>query len=123
MSDLLVVDDEKEVAMPLIMYLEILGHQVRYAEDGQTALQVISEKFPDLIFLDIEMPRLNGPEMAYKLLIEDCGREQIPIIVLSGVTDLPKVAKQIGTPYFLSKPFSFDLLDTLLNRALKENRP
>src|ERR1700687_4722508 len=60
-SDLLVVDDDNDVALPLITYLEIQGHEVRYAEDGQAALHAISEKFPDLILLDIEMPRLTGP--------------------------------------------------------------
>jgi DNA-binding NtrC family response regulator len=122
-SDLLVVDDDRDIALPLIMFLEIQGHHVRYAENGLAALHAIGEKFPDLILLDIEMPHLSGPELAYRLLVEDCGREKIPILVLSGVADLPSVAKRIGTPYFLSKPFSLDELATLVNRALTDRAP
>lgn len=120
MANLLVVDDDKDVAEPLIMFLEIMGHQVRYSEDGLAALRSIRESFPELILLDVEMPRLTGPEMACRLLIEDCGREMIPILLLSGVSGLSEVARKIGTPYFLSKPYSIDELEVMLNRALIE---
>jgi CheY-like chemotaxis protein len=120
MADLLVVDDDPDVAEPLILFLNLQGHRVRYAEDGLAALKAVTEYFPDLILLDIEMPRLTGPEMAYRLLIEDCGRENIPLVVLSGVTDLPSVAGRIGTPYYLSKPFTFEAMQCLLDLALHE---
>ena len=120
---MLVVDDNREVAAPLIMLLEYEGHVVRYADDGDSGLLAVSDHFPDVIFLDIEMPKLNGPEMAYRLLIQDAGRENIPIIVLSGVANLEEVAEKIGTPYFLPKPFPLDKLELLFERALKERRP
>jgi DNA-binding NtrC family response regulator len=123
MADVLVVDDNHEVVAPLILFLEYEGHKVRYADSGETGLTAIEERFPDLIFLDIEMPKLNGPEMAYRLIIEDCGRELIPIIILSGVDDLKEVAEKIGTPYFMAKPFGLKKLQALFERALKERQP
>lgn len=120
---MLVVDDNREVAAPLILLLEYEGHVVRYADGGEAGLSAVNDRFPDVIFLDIEMPKLSGPEMAYRLLIQDAGRENIPIIVLSGVADLEEVAAKIGTPYFISKPFPLDKLEALFERALQERRP
>jgi DNA-binding response OmpR family regulator len=119
-ADLLLVEDESDIAVPLTMYLEIEGHSVRRAENGQAGLREISKKFPELILLDVEMPILTGPQMAIRLLIEDCGRENIPIVLLSGVNNLTEVATKIGTPYFLAKPFSFDQLAVVLRKALRE---
>jgi CheY-like chemotaxis protein len=83
----------------------------------------VSREFPEVILLDVDMPKLTGPQMAYRLLIEDCGREYIPIILLSAIDQLHSVAKTVGTPYFLSKPYSLDDLTKVLNRTLKERRP
>ena len=69
------------------------------------------------------MPRLSGPGMAYEMLLADAGREHIPVILLSGATELRQIAKIVGTPYQMSKPFNFDKLCSLLQRALTEAVP
>ena len=120
MKNILVIDDDKDVVTPLILFLESEGHTVRYAADGEEALKAVSEKFPDIIFLDIEMPKLTGTDMVYRLLVEDCGRENIPIVVLSGVNNIKTVGDQIGTPYYMAKPFHLDRLEKLLEKALAE---
>lgn len=122
MARVLVVEDNREVALPLIMLLEIQGHSVRYSADGAAGLEAVSKEYPDLIVLDVDMPKLTGPEMAYQLLVEDCGRENIPILLLSGVYQLHKVAKTVGTPYFLSKPYNLDEFLALLARILSERQ-
>jgi len=119
-ANLLLVEDERDIAVPLVMFLETEDHQVRHAENGQCGLDEINKKFPDLILLDVEMPKLTGTQMAYRLLIEDCGREEIPILLISGVNNLVEVARKVGTPYFLAKPFTFDALAAMLKKALSE---
>jgi CheY-like chemotaxis protein len=74
----------------------------------------------DLILLDVEMPRLTGPEMAYRLFVLDAGKEKIPIVLLSANLDLPRVAATVvGTPYCLAKPYPIDDLFSpfLVDRA------
>ena len=120
MADLLIVDDDDDTAEALSELLACDGHHVRIAHDGLEGLARLREARPDLILLDVEMPRLSGPEMAYRLFLRDAGDEEIPIILLSGRLDLRQTAAVVGTPYFLSKPYGLEELLTLLRRALVE---
>ncbi|MGZ6371190.1 MAG: response regulator, partial [Bdellovibrionota bacterium] len=82
-ADLLVVDDDSDVAAPLLELLQLEGHTVRWAEDGLAGLVCISQRIPDLILLDVEMPQMSGPEMGAELFACNQGREKIPILLLS----------------------------------------
>ena len=124
MADLLVVEDNPDLAEPLIALLVELGHRVDAACDGKEGLKHLAAgKLPDLVLLDVEMPALDGPGMAYRMLIEDLGKDQIPVILLSGVMDLHKVAARVGTPYFLAKPYQLTPLLNLIDRAMVERCP
>jgi CheY-like chemotaxis protein len=120
MADVMVVDDDGSVAEAVADVLAGDGHEVRIAADGAAALQLLSERLADLIVLDVEMPVLTGPEMAGRCLIEDAGRERIPIVLLSGVKNLREVAALVGTPYALSKPCPVDGLLAMTRKALRE---
>jgi DNA-binding NtrC family response regulator len=117
----LLVEDDADVSATLRIALEG-QHRVRVAHNGEEGLRALKEQLPDLILLDVEMPVLDGPGMAYRMLVEDAGREQIPIILVSGVAYLDRVAQRIGTPYFLPKPVDLGPLLTLVERALAERR-
>jgi CheY-like chemotaxis protein len=121
-SDLLVVDDDPDLGELLRDLLAGEGHTVRLARDGLEGLERVAERFPDLVLLDVEMPRLTGPEMTYRMLLHDLGQEEIPIVLLSGVTNLSRVAAIVGTPYFLPKPYDLPAVLRLLARALVERR-
>lgn len=123
MADLLVVDDEPDLAELLAALFEAAGHTVRIAHDGQQGLRLVAERPPDLVLLDVEMPLVTGPEMSYEMFVRDSGLEQIPVVLLSGVTNLFKVAARVGTPYFLRKPFAPDAVSRLVESALSERRP
>jgi len=123
MADLLIVDDDMDVADLLGEALEHRGHDIRIARDGEEGLRELSIRIPDLVLLDVEMPVLGGPEMAYQMFIRDLGLESIPIVLLSGVVDLENVAARVGTPYFLGKPYSLNALFSLCERALAERTP
>src|SRR5262245_16579544 len=120
MADLLVVDDDTDVGDMLADILRDAGHTVRVARDGAQGLVLLSERLPDAVLLDVEMPHLTGPQMAVRMFLHNCGQEHVPIVLQSGVKDIAAVAAIVDTPYFLSKPFTVEDLFSLLQRALVE---
>jgi DNA-binding NtrC family response regulator len=120
MADVVVVDDDEDVAWALEQLLELAGYTVRVAHDGEAGLRLLQERLPDLVVLDVEMPVLDGPSMAYRMFVHNCGLENIPIVLISGVFDLRGVAARVGTPYFTAKPFDTMEILKLVNRALTE---
>jgi DNA-binding NtrC family response regulator len=123
MADILVVDDDEDLAAALTDVLADAGHSVRAAENGWAGLAALDERLPDLVLLDIEMPSLDGPGMANEMFIHDAGRERIPILLVSAFVDLPAVAKRIGTPYSAAKPCELGKLLGLVDQALLEKIP
>jgi CheY-like chemotaxis protein len=122
MAEILVVDDDRDTADTLADVIGMQGHEVRVAYNGLEGLRALDVHLPDVVVLDVEMPKLDGPGMAYGMLVEDLGREQIPIVISSGVVDLPAVAARVGTPYYVQKPVSLPALLLVLDRALVEHR-
>jgi DNA-binding NtrC family response regulator len=123
MADLLIVDDDEDIAGAIADLLTCEGHVVRTAHDGLEGLARLRESKADLILLDVDMPRLTGPAMAYEAFLLDAGLERIPIVLMSARQDLPRVASRVGTPYFLAKPSSFEVLQEQMARALAERTP
>jgi CheY-like chemotaxis protein len=123
MADLLIVDDDMDMAELLGEALAHRGHQIRIAHDGEEGLRELAIRMPDAVLLDVEMPILDGPGMACEMLVRNCGLEAIPIILLSGVVDLDLVAARVGTPYFLGKPYALGAVRALCDRALAERTP
>jgi CheY-like chemotaxis protein len=123
MANILIVDDNPDIASLLAEIVLAAGHEARVANNGRQGLECVAERAPDLVLLDVEMPILTGPEMAYGLFLRDCGDEKIPVILLSGAVGLPLIAARVGTPYFLAKPYSPDKILQLVERALRERVP
>lgn len=123
MADLLVVDDDDDLRAIFVDLLELEGHEVRSARNGRDGLALLTDRAPELIILDVEMPILTGPGMAYELFLHDAGLEEIPIILTSGVKDLDEVARIVGTEYYLSKPFEVAAFLRMLSEALSKRRP
>jgi CheY-like chemotaxis protein len=122
MADILVVDDDGDTAAMLQIALEHDGHRVRVSGNGLEGLQALRERLPDLCLLDVEMPLMTGPDPAVRMLIEDCGMELVPVVLVSGIFDLPGTAALVGIPYFLSKPYPMAALRTVVARALAGRR-
>jgi FixJ family two-component response regulator len=125
MANVLIVEDDRDVADASRELLESAGHKVHVAHSGVEGMASLSTApLPECILLDVEMPMLSGPQMAHQMLLRDSGTELIPILLVSGRDDLPEVAAQMGTPYFLKKAatnYSKSLLQ-ILHRALSERR-
>ncbi|HVH42197.1 MAG TPA: response regulator [Labilithrix sp.] len=123
MADILIVEDDADLAKTLGELLELEGHTTRVAFNGEEGLHALDEHLPDLILLDIEMPILDGPGMAYAAMARDAGRELIPIILSSGYAQIDTIADGVGTEYRITKPCSLDALTRLVDRALIERHP
>ena len=103
---ILIVDDEVNIARIIKFNLEQEGFSVELASDGLTALSRAKAEAPDLIVLDLLMPKMDGWEVAEKLKL-DLETARIPILMLSVVTDREK-GWQCGAAGYLRKPFSMD---------------
>lgn len=122
MADILVVEDDEEIAGLLELVLMDAGYHVRLAGNGVLGLKRLSEALPDLVDMDVEMPVLGGPRMAERMFLENCGTENVPVVIVSGVHNLPEVAVNVGTPYYVSKPFLPDRLVKTVQKAIEEHR-
>ena len=83
---ILLVDDSKTILHENLRALQKSGYDVVCAEDGASALTLAREQKPDLILLDMILPKMSGPEVLENLK-KDAATASIPVIVLSGLTD------------------------------------
>jgi two-component system response regulator VicR len=104
MQKILVVDDEESMVDVIRYSLEKAGYQVCAANDGEDALRVAREEKPDLVVLDIMLPRLDGYEVC-KIMCAEMG---MPIIMLTAKDEeIDKVVGlEVGADDYLTKPFS-----------------
>lgn len=115
---ILIADDEAEVVQLVEMILEWEGYAVVAATDGLETLQQAEEKRPDLILLDVRMPKMSGLTVLEHLATSEAS--SIPVIMLSVVTTHPEVrsALQRGAVAYLSKPFELKELTRLVGKIL-----
>ena len=89
-----IADDEPEVVDLVQMVLDMSGHTVSSASDGKQALTGIRSELPDLIMLDVRMPKMSGLQVLEQLQA-DPSTASIPVIMLSVVTTYPEVRKAL----------------------------
>ena len=108
---ILVVDDEPVVVEIAKRKLEDRGYEVLTAGNGEEALESLKTKVPDLIVLDIQMPKMNG----YTFMMEKSKTPEyvkIPVIVLTAYNEMEPLFKRHGVKAYLLKPLKLqDLLD------------
>jgi DNA-binding response OmpR family regulator len=116
----LVVDDEQGIVDFLRLGLQYEGFEVRAAPDGRAALIAISEFHPDLVILDINMPRMDGYEVCRAVQGADMG-----ILILSAREGLEDRLKglDVGADDYLVKPFHFEELLARSRAILRRRRP
>ncbi len=105
MKKILVIDDEPLVRRSLKRALEISGYKVFEAVDGKQGLSVWKEAEPNLVFLDILMPGLSGPQVLAEL--DPQVRSLAKVILISAYTGEYNLdsAKSLGADHFIPKPF------------------
>jgi two-component system, OmpR family, response regulator MprA len=116
----LVVEDDEDIAQALQRSLRLEGYEVRVAGDGEAALQAATAFQPDLVVLDLGLPKLDGIEVARRLR----ARDDVPILVLTARDALEARVEGLdsGADDYLVKPFERQELLARL-RALLRRRP
>lgn len=109
MADILIVDDTPENLRLLSKMLQDQGYKVRKATNGIMALTAVEALVPDLILLDINMPKMNGYEVCTQLK-QDSQTSKIPIIFLSALDSTEDKVKafQVGGSDYVTKPFQIE---------------
>ncbi len=120
MKTILIADDEKNMRWILKNALSTSGFKVIEAEDGEDALDKYKTEYPDLVLLDLKMPKIQGIQVL-QTMIEI--REDIPIIIISAHGTMKNAidAMKLGAFDFISKPFDLEALKLQILRALKMN--
>jgi two-component system response regulator ChvI len=125
-QSIILVDDDRNIVTSVSMALEAEGYEVKSFSDGEEGLKTILETPPDLVVLDIKMPRMDGMEVLTRL------REKslVPVIFLTSKDDEVDevIGLRMGADDYITKPFSQRLLieriRALLRReALRKNVP
>ena len=116
----LVVDDEPDLVRILQFGLQSAGYVVESASDGQEGLKKAREVKPDIILLDLMLPKLDGYKIC-RLLKFDERYKQIPIIILSARTQEgdQALALEMGANRFVTKPYNFSEILTHVEELLK----
>jgi CheY-like chemotaxis protein len=109
------VDDNRDAATSLAKLLKLLGHDVRVAHDGPTAVELARAERTEVVILDIGLPGMDGYEVARRLRQEECCREAL-IIAASGYgqEEDRRRSREAGFDHHLVKPVDFDALLALL---------
>lgn len=112
-TGILVADDDPVVRELLKCFLEEKGYDVLLAEDGEAALQSVRQDKPDLLLLDLYMPKLNGIEVLERLKEEGI---QIAVITISGTDDeaMARSTFELGAADFITKPLDLEYLELSL---------
>jgi DNA-binding response OmpR family regulator len=116
---ILVVDDDQELSDGLRVVLEKQGHRVFLARDGQQGQQLIYQHHPDLVILDMMMPRKGG----YPVLEHFRGRADAPPIIMITANEGSRhkaYAEYLGVVDYLRKPFAMERLLDAVERGLAQ---
>ncbi|TNF39001.1 MAG: hybrid sensor histidine kinase/response regulator, partial [Gammaproteobacteria bacterium] len=119
----LVVDDSLSARRSLSQFVQDLGMEVRSARDGMEAVAVIEARKPDLVLVDMEMPRMNGLELTSHIRGTPA-TANIPIIMITSRSSAKHeaVAQQRGVNHFMVKPFAEDELARYMHTFLERDK-
>ncbi|TME96365.1 MAG: response regulator [Chloroflexi bacterium] len=119
MSRILVAEDDADVADAVRLSLEDAGHCCAIARDGAAALEMARTETPDLLVLDLAMPKVSGDEVLAHLRADPRTR-YVPAIILTAQTGARETVIRLtaGADDYVTKPFDIDVLEARVARAL-----
>ncbi len=119
---ILLVEDEKDMVYAVTLQLEANGYEVLAAYDGREAFEKAHKEKPDLIILDVMLPKMDGYKVC-GLLKKDTRYAKIPIIMFTARVqegDI-KIGKEMGADAYITKPFEPQALLSKIHELLKES--
>ncbi len=115
---ILVADDDHKVSFLMQVKLEGKGYQVLTAKDGEEALEKVKKEKPDLLILDVRMPKLDGDQV-YMTLRSNPDTKKLPILMLTGLRTESEIEAGHEENIF-AKPVDFDKLFVKIRQLLGE---
>jgi len=117
---ILIADDNEQNRELLEAYLSDDGHEILMAADGQQTVEVAMEQLPDLVLLDIMMPKLSGYEVCQRLKADE-RTQRIPVLMVTALKEMGDIQKAVdaGADDFLTKPVHRLELKTRVRSLLK----
>jgi len=119
MAKILIAEDERDIRELVTFTLNFAGYEVVAASNGEEAVQLTTQEMPDLVILDVRMPRMTGYE-ACTLIKKNPKTAHIPVVFLSakGQESEIQTGLQVGADEYLLKPFAPDQLIAHVQRML-----
>ena len=116
---ILIVDDEKDIVETLKFILESEGYDCVVAYDGEETLSLAKNENPDLIVLDVMLPKINGYKVC-RLLKFDSKYKHIPILMVTARTQAEDkiIGEETGANEYITKPFDIETITTLVKQYL-----
>ena len=120
---ILVADDNRNIIELVKMEFEILDYDVVTAYDGEDALKKIEKENPDLVILDVMMPKMNGFDLCMKLR-DNPAYKDIPIVMLTakGQEKDKFWGRQVGADEYVTKPFEPEVLEQIVHNLLEQKK-
>jgi len=120
-AKILVVDDEPDIVRVITKTLEVNGYEVITANDGQEGLEKAKTEKPDLIVLDLMLPKIDGYKVC-GLLKKDTRYVKTPIILFTAKAQAKdvKLGEEVGADAYITKPFEAEVLLSKIEELIKE---
>ncbi len=121
MAKILIAEDERDIRDLIVFTLQFFGYQVVAASNGEEAVNLARQETPDLILMDVRMPRMTGYE-ACAAIKADPNLKDVPVIFLSakGQDSEIQAGMQAGAVEYLLKPFAPDQLTSRIQAVLQK---
>ena len=123
---ILLADDEADISIVARTRLEVSGFEVESAEDGEEALARFRTRRPDLVLLDLRMPKMDGYQVC-RVLKSDPGTSSVPVIIFSASSsqsrETERKCMELGADDYIRKPYSAEELVAKVRLHLTRRNP
>jgi len=116
---ILIVDDDHDLVEVMQEWFETEGYNIVTAYDGEECIKQAKKEQPDLIILDINMPKMDGYSAVKEIRVDEAIKH-IPIIVLTGKDQMEDIFKMEGVKEYVIKPFEYKVFSQMVKKILEE---